>query len=33
MSMWLAKTPCGPLYERHVSPDEELRAFVELRSM
>ena len=27
LSLWLAKTPCGPLYGRHVSPDRELAAF------
>jgi len=25
----LSKTPCGPLYRRHVSPDRELRNLVE----
>ena len=28
LSMWLARTPCGPLYGRHGSPDRELAAFV-----
>lgn len=28
LSRWLAQTPCGPLYDRNVSPDRELRAFV-----
>jgi len=26
LSLRLAKTPCGPLYGRHVSPDHELAA-------
>jgi hypothetical protein len=25
----LARTPCGPLFKRHISPDRELRALVE----
>lgn len=29
LSLWLARTPCSPLYKRHVSPDHELRAFVD----
>ena len=29
LSLSLAATPCGPLYQRHVSPDRELRALVE----
>ncbi len=28
LSLELAKVPCGPLYGRHVTPDDELRAFV-----
>ena len=28
LSMWLARTPCGPLYGRHGSPDCELAAIV-----
>ena len=28
LSLELAKVPCGPLYGSHISPDEELRAFV-----
>jgi hypothetical protein len=28
LSMDLARTPCSPLYRRHVSPDRELAAFV-----
>jgi hypothetical protein len=28
LSVWLSRTPCGPLYRRHVSPDRELTAFV-----
>lgn len=31
LSLWLAETPCGPLYGRHVSPDRELAAFVARR--
>ena len=26
LAVWLAGTPCGPLYRRHVSPDRELAA-------
>ena len=26
LAMFLARTPCSPLYKRHVSPDRELRA-------
>jgi hypothetical protein len=26
---WLARTPCGPLFKRHIRPDRELRALVE----
>ncbi len=26
LSLWLAETPCGPLYNRHGSPDRELAA-------
>ena len=29
LALWLAQTPCGPLYKRHVSPDRELRAVVD----
>lgn len=28
LSLWLAQTPTSPLYQRHVSPDRELRALV-----
>lgn len=28
LSLELASVPCGPLYGRHVRPDDELRAFV-----
>lgn len=28
LSLRLAETPCGPLYQRHISPDRELAAFV-----
>jgi hypothetical protein len=28
LSLRLATTPCGPLYQRHVSPDRELAALV-----
>jgi len=28
LSLWLAETPCGPLYGRHGSPDRELAALV-----
>ena len=28
LALWLAQTPCGPLYKSHVSPDRELRAVV-----
>ena len=28
LSMRLAETPCGPLYEQHISPDRELAALV-----
>jgi hypothetical protein len=28
LSVKLARTPCGPLYNRHVSPDRELRALL-----
>lgn len=28
LSLDLARTPCSPLYRRHVSPDRELSAFV-----
>ncbi|MCH8043840.1 MAG: hypothetical protein IID44_08980 [Planctomycetes bacterium] len=28
LSLILSETPCGPLYERHVSPDRELDALV-----
>jgi len=28
LAAWLGKTPCGPLYKRHVSPDRELAAAV-----
>jgi hypothetical protein len=28
LSVRLAKTPCGPLYQRHVSPDRELAALI-----
>jgi hypothetical protein len=29
LALWLAQTPCGPLYGRHISPDRELAAAVE----
>ena len=29
LSLRLAATPCGPLYQRHVSPDRELAALME----
>jgi hypothetical protein len=29
LALWLAQTPCGPLYQRHVSPDAELAAAVD----
>ena len=28
LSMRLATTPCGPLYQRHISPDRELAALI-----
>jgi hypothetical protein len=28
LSLWLAQVPCGPLYDRHVSPDRELAALL-----
>lgn len=28
LALWLAQTPCGPLYKRHISPDRELQAVV-----
>lgn len=28
LSMRLAETPCGPLYQRHISPDRELAALL-----
>ena len=28
LSINLARTPCSPLYKRHVSPDKELKAFL-----
>ena len=28
LARWLARTPCSPLYRRHVSPDRELHALV-----
>jgi hypothetical protein len=28
LSMRLATTPCGPLFQRHISPDRELAAFL-----
>jgi hypothetical protein len=28
LSLRLAETPCGPLYQRHISPDRELAALV-----
>jgi hypothetical protein len=33
MSLQLAKTPLGPLYKRHISPDRELAAFVAERHL
>jgi hypothetical protein len=32
LSLELAKLPCGPLYGSHVTPEDELRAFVATRS-
>ena len=32
LSVDLARTPCSPLYKRHVSPDRELAAYVAERS-
>lgn len=29
LSLRLARTPCGPLYRRNVSPDRELAALVQ----
>ena len=29
IALELSRTPCGPLYKRHVSPDRELQSFVE----
>jgi hypothetical protein len=29
LSVSLARTPCGPLYKRHVSPDRELAALLQ----
>lgn len=29
LSLQLAETPCGPLCERHISPDRELAALVD----
>ena len=29
LALWLAQTPCSPLYGRNISPDRELRAAVE----
>ena len=31
LSLWLARTPCGPLYSRHGSPDRELAAHIARR--
>jgi hypothetical protein len=28
LSLWLAQTPCGPLYKTHVSPDRALAAAI-----
>ncbi len=28
LSLWLSRTPCGPLYSRHGSPDRELAAHI-----
>ncbi|HUQ63905.1 MAG TPA: hypothetical protein VM121_09130 [Acidimicrobiales bacterium] len=28
LSLWLARTPCGPLYGRQGSPDRELAAHI-----
>lgn len=30
LGMRLAETPCSPLYRRHVRPDRELEAFLQL---
>jgi len=32
LALELSETPCGPLYERHVSPDRELDVLVALWS-
>lgn len=32
LSLRLARTPCGPLYQRHVSPDRELAAVLAERA-
>nr|WP_308257752.1 hypothetical protein [Pseudonocardia lacus] len=32
LGMVLARTPCSPLYKRHVSPDRELHALVDQRT-
>lgn len=32
LALRLAKTPCGPLYDRHLSPDRELVALVTQRA-
>ena len=26
LSLWLAQTPCGPLYDTHISPDRAFQA-------
>jgi hypothetical protein len=31
LSLWLAEVPCGPLFERNVSPDRELAVLVAQR--
>ena len=28
LALWLATTPCGPLYRKHISPDRELAAIL-----
>jgi hypothetical protein len=28
LSLRLSRTPCGPLYKRHISPERELAAFL-----
>lgn len=28
LSLWLARVPCSPLYQRHISPDREMAALI-----